>query len=333
MLRTTLLALVALLHASTAAAVMPAQLEAGAKRAGIPPDGIESVESQPVAWTYERESGARQVTVFALMKVAAPAKAILKDLKSRNGVLQSEAMRQVGVFGSPPGPVDVAKYRLPDSDLEALSDCELEDCKFKLSAQGVKNLDKIDWDAPDARNRVDTLAREGLVNFVRRYQERGHEALFVYADKEEPQDQAEGIEKLLGQWGKSTSNWATLRAHLNDYPNNSLDGAQDRFLWTVRDYGYRPVTGIIHAVVYEPPDGPVAGAIVLKNLYSSHYFLARLQLIGLYPDAQDPGATYVAYIDRLLFDDDVGRMKRLMIESGVLKDVRQRLELFRKGLE
>ena len=109
-----------------------------------------------------------------------------------------------------------------------------------------------------------------------------------------------------------------------------LAGAHDTFVWTVRDYGYRPVTGVLHVASYEPTEGLAMGVIVSKNLYSSHYFHARLQLLGLYPDAQDPQQTYIGYVDRLLFDDDVGSLKRHMVESGVLKDVRQRLGLLSK---
>jgi len=103
--RVTLLALVALLvYASPVSASMPADLAAGAKRAGMPADGLESVESAPVAWIYEPETGGRQVTVVALAKLPAPAKTIVKNLKSSHGVLQSEAMRQMASSATRPAP-------------------------------------------------------------------------------------------------------------------------------------------------------------------------------------------------------------------------------------
>jgi len=102
-------------------------------------------------------------------------------------------------------------------------------------------------------------------------------------------------------------------------------------IWTVRDYGYRPVTGVIHAVIYEPP-GSLA-VVALKNLYSSHYFHARLQLIVLLADPEDPEQTYLGYSDRALFDDDIGSIKRRMLEAGILRDVGRRIELLRKAVE
>ena len=169
-----------------------------------------------------------------------------------------------------------------------------------------------------------------MLTFVAKYQQSGHEMMGVYQDKEEPMKAAAGIEKLLDQWGRSATNFRTLQRHLVDYPKSELAGAHDRFVSTVRDYGYRPVTGVHHVVSYEPTEGLATGVIASKNLYSSHYFHARLQLLGLYPDAQDPQQTYIGYVDRLLFDDDVGTFKRHMVESGVLKDVERRLALLRE---
>ena len=150
-------------------------------------------------------------------------------------------------------------------------------------------------------------------------------------DKEEPLSPGKGVDALAGYLQAVTEMMQTLRVHLRDYPRSAVEGAEDVIVWTVRDYGYRPVTGVIHAVIYEPPGSfPV---VALKNLYSSHYFHGRLQLIVLLVDPEDPEQTYVGYTDRLLFDDDVGGIKRRMLEAGVLKDVARRLELLRNVVE
>ena len=73
--------------------------------------------------------------------------------------------------------------------------------------------------------------------------------------------------------------------------------------------------------------------VALKNLYSSHYFHARLQFIALFADPDDPKQTYLGYTDRMLFEEDVGSIKRSILEAGVLKDVARRLELLRKAVE
>jgi hypothetical protein len=311
---------------------MPSELAGAARRLGLSSDEIAEVEQEPAVWVVEQESAARRVTVAGLAKLPAPPGAILRDLRRRNGLLRSEAMRHAGRFSTPPQPADVAEYRLPESDLEALSECEVGDCKFKLRAVGIEAFGKIDWSAPDARERADALARKGLLDFVRSYQKSGPKVLKApFADKEEPLSPGKGVDALLAHMHLASEVTQALRVHLRDYPRSAVAGAEDLIIWTVRDYGYRPVTGMIHAVIYEPPGSfPV---VALKNLYSSHYFHARLQLIFLLADPEDPEQTYLGYSDRLLFDDDVGSIKRRMIEAGVVKDVGRRLELLRKAVE
>lgn len=330
--RTIAFGFLCLLHASNAGATMPSELADAAQNLGFSSDEIADVEQEPAVWIVEQESGARRLTVAGLAKLSAPPGAILNDLRRRNGLLRSEAIRQVGRFSTPPLLADVAEYRLPEGDLEALSECEVGDCKFRLRALGVEAFGKIDWSAPDARERADALARERLLDFVRSYQKSGREALKApYVDHEEPLSPGKGFDALLGHIQEATEVTKALRVHLRDYPRSKVDGAEDLIIWNVRDYGYPPVTGVIHTVIYEPPGGfPV---VALKNLYSSHYFHSRLQLIVLLADPEDPKQTYLGYTDRLLFDDDVGSIKRRILAAGVLKDVGRRLALLRKAVE
>jgi len=330
--QTLAIAVLSLVHDSNAGAAMPSELADAARKLGFSSEEIADVEREPVVRIVEQESASRRLTVAGLVKLSAPANAILVDLRSRNGLLQTQAMQQVGLFSAPPVLADVAEYRLPAGDLEALSECEVGDCKFRLRALGVEAFRKIDWSAPDARERADELARKRLVDFVRSYQEVGREAMRApFVDKEEPLSPGEGFDALLGHMRGAIEATKTLRAHLRDYPRNAADNTDDLILWNIRDYGYPPVTGLVHAVIYEPPGSfPL---VALKNLYSSHYFHARLQLIVLIADPDDPKQTYLGYTDRLLFEEEVGMIKRRILDAGVLKDVRERLEILRRAVE
>jgi hypothetical protein len=323
---TSILAIVGVLCASSAGAGIPQELADAARKGGISEEDLQRAETQPMAWIYEKESRDRQVTVLGLAKIAAPPQTITNDLVKKNGLLKSESLRQTGVFSDPAVPADVAEYQIPESDLEALTDCEVENCKFKLSEKGVENLEKIDWSRPEAGRQVEALMRKGMVDFVRRYEERGHEALLETVGKEEPQSFAEGAETLTDQLGLSKQLVPALRDHLLRYPKAGIEGARDRILWTVRNYGYRPITSIVHSIIYQPPGKLPVTLIALKNLYASHYFHARQKLIMLLADPEDPNVTYVGYSDRMLFDGDVGSIKRRILEAGVVKNAINRLE-------
>ena len=136
--------------------------------------------------------------------------------------------------------------------------------------------------------------------------------------------------KLLTNRPESENPHRRLRDSSRNFPNVELEGTHDKIFWTVRDYGYRPVTSILHAVVQERPGRVPVTAVAVTSLYASHYFHGRVEYLGLYSDPTDYGVTYFAYVDQLLFDDEVGSIKRKMLEAGVRKDVHRRLEIVRE---
>ena len=127
--------------------------------------------------------------------------------------------------------------------------CEVGDCKFKLGERGVQKIREIDWSQPDTRERIDALMREGMVEFVRRYQTQGRNALFASVDKEDPLHFGEGSDRLTAQVGLAKDLVPALDDHLRHYPKAGIEGARDRIVWMVRDYGYRPVTSVVHSNV------------------------------------------------------------------------------------
>ncbi len=329
----TFVPLLGLLCAAVAGARMPTELVSGAEALGLSAGEIAAAESQPVAWIASELSGGPLIVVAGLVKISAPASTLTKTFLDREAFLRSEAIRDAGLFSHPAVASDVASYRLPESDLDALTDCEVGNCKFKLGAQGVEALEQVDWEAPDARDRVDEMMRKAMVEYVRRYQEQGRKALLIAVDKERPLSLAKGVEKLLTRQGESKSLIAEFRNYLMNFPNAELEGAHDKIFWTVRDYGYRPVTSILHAVVHERPGRVPVTAVAVTSLYASHYFHGRVEYLGLFADPTDPGVTYGAYVDQLLFDDEVGSLKRKMLEVGVRKDVQRRLRIVQEKYE
>src|SRR4029453_13888533 len=133
---------------------------------------------------------------------------------------------------------DVAKYQVPESDLEVLADCEIHACKFKLGARALAELGAIDWDSPDARAKIDALVRGRMVEFVAAYQREGRTALGRYVDKPDGRSVPAATGLLLDQI-EAKRLVETVRPPLLGYPKTRLPGARDRLHWNVRDYGYR----------------------------------------------------------------------------------------------
>ncbi len=325
MLRPILLIVLGIGCAGIASAGMPQELVEMLARPEVPPNARTEVEAggAPV-WVSERDTGSRQITVGGVVKLAGTPKQIADDFFRRGSLLESDSLKASGSFSEPAVLADVAKYSVPESDLEVLADCEIHACKFKLGATALKELEAIDWDAPDAGQKLDALVRRRLVEFVAAYQKEGRSALGRYLDKPDAMSVPEATGMLLDQM-KAKVVVETVRTHLRSYPKGKAPGARDRLHWHVRDFGYRPVTSILHTVAFDPQAGEPAELLAAETLYSSHYFYARLQLLGLYTDTANPKQTYALYGDRLLYDGEVGTVKRRLLRSTVVEDLQQRL--------
>jgi hypothetical protein len=328
MIRRTIPLLLVIACAGIAQADMPPELVELLSRPDVPANARTELEAGKVpVWVMERDTSAEQISVVGLVKLSGSPKKLAEEFFRRDSLLEADLI-QSGNFSEPAVLDDVARYQVPESDLEVLADCEVHDCKFKLGARALEQLDAIDWNSPDARRKLDDLVRRRMVEFVAAYQREGRAAFGQYLDKPDARSLPEATGMLLDQM-KIGLLVETVRTHLRDFPKTRVPGARDRLHWNVREYGYRPVTSIIHTVVFDPGAGEPAELIAAETLYSSHYLYARLQLLGLYADTQNPEQSYALYGDRMLFDEQLGSIKRRVLRSGVLDDTRKRLEKLR----
>jgi hypothetical protein len=325
MIRQTILIVLGLACAGIARAEMPQELVEMLAGSEASPTARAEVEAgKAPVWVLERNTGAEQITVVGIVKLPSSPQRISDAFFGRDSLLEADILKASGAFSEPAVLGDVAGYHVPESDLEVLADCEIHACKFKLGERALKDLKAIDWDAPDARDQVDALVRRRMVEFVATYQKEGRAALGRYLDKPNARSVPDATGILLDQM-KARVLMETVRTHLGGYPKK-VRGTRDRLHWNVRDYGYRPVTSIVHTVEFDPEADEPASIIAAETLYSSHYFYARLQLFVLYTDSERPDRTYALYGDRMLFDDTVGSVQRKIIRRGVVDDVRKRLE-------
>jgi hypothetical protein len=96
------------------------------------------------------------------------------------------------------------------------------------------------------------------------------------------------------------------------------------------------VTAITHATIYDRPAGKTTRAMIAqKQIYASHYFDARFTLMALVEAADEPNGPdlYLVYVDRSLFDDDLGTINRGLLRRGLTKSLRTKLAALRERLE
>ncbi|UCD24287.1 MAG: hypothetical protein JSW51_14910 [Gemmatimonadota bacterium] len=222
-------------------------------------------------------------------------------------------------------------YPVMLDDVREVPSCEVGDCDIKLPQHIVLELAQLDHDADGLDGEVAVVIRRWLQQYLTGYESEGNAALVEYSDKSPPQSLQQGFNQLLAD--------AQVLAYRNPRLYDYFDGVVDRlpqdmsesFVWSVEEFGMRPLTTVTHTVVHRDSIGDMAGVWVgMKLLYASHYLHASLRQMRLIEDrSSDEPASYLVCVDRLLFDAKVGGIKRAMVKRRLRSHLADRLEEIR----
>ena len=184
-----------------------------------------------------------------------------------------------GRLGTPPTLADFADLELDPDDVKDLRDCRPGDCQIQLPASSIEEFrTAVDWSAPDATARATALARQMALDAVVAYQRGGNAALGTYRDKKNPVRVADQFARLVETFASLPVYFPDFERYLLDYPSSPLPGAENTFYWETIDFGLKPTFRIIHAITHRPADRSDVTIVALKQLYSSHYFEAAIDL-------------------------------------------------------
>ena len=325
-----------LLFSLVSATLNPTLTKVLTEELGLEPSTVAGIGTEVLVEELPVEHTAREIAVLGVVPIDVSSEFFLDSFRRTETFMQSEELKQIGTFSRPPVSSDVASLQLGADDLKAIQHCKIAACKVKLPAPDIGAFQKLDWSADDVANGATQLFRTRLTGYVESYLERGNSALVVYADKPKQVHLATGFEQLLGESPRVSSLVPDLKKYLNEFPNYSPGGTEDIVYWTIEEFGYRPVTAITHATIYDRPAGEVTRAIIAqKQIYASHYFDARFTFMALAEASDRPNGQglYLVYVDRSLFDDDLGTINRGLLRRGLTKSVRTKLATLRKRLE
>lgn len=272
----------------------------------------------------------REVMVEAAVRVNAPVDFIADRFTRIASMLSTdENVRSVGQFAIPPSAADVAELELPKDDVSDLEKCKAGDCNVKLPADVIDILnEQVDWSSDDAGNQTNQFFREAAVQYLSEYQASGDRALATYDDKKEPLSVAEGLALLLSETPYLLHYEPSLHRYMAEFPSAPSEGIEDVFYWIVADFGLKPVFSVKHLALARSTESPVADAIVLiKEIYSSHYFQAGIAVIILTEVTGSDGTanTIATYMGRQRFDGKVSGIKRQALEDKVRDNARDQL--------
>lgn len=332
-------ALVALVAASVTlppGAAIASPNEAGRRileTTGLSLDAIRGIGDAPLIVELDVPDRSRQAALVGLMRVGADPTPLFRSPVGPTAPPLTLPER-FGTFSpAEPGPRDLAGLRLAEDDYELLERCRPSDCRFKLDAEAIEAVQSIDWSASDAEQEFLEFFRRSLDADVAQYRDRGLEGLITYADKPRPFPVADGVRRLQRETAPLLELYPDIRAYLDAYPAPTPASVSDHLVWTLSDFGFRPTLSVDHLVVGESGHAEgLRSAVVLRTIYASHYLAGRLQLAGVIDGEKVFGVPghFVLAVDQILFDDEVGRFKRMLLGRGLASTIEDRLIALRE---
>jgi len=253
----------------------------------------------------------QELAHFGVVYVDAPTERFIDRFRDIERFESGPGILQIGRFGSPPRPEDLASLTLPPKDAAALARCRPGGCDVKLSAAAMTRFrNQVNWSSPNAALQANDIAREMILELVHAYQANGNAALGHYDDGGEPLPVAEQFRALLTSGNQLPLPVPGLMAYLEEYPRGRPAGAEDFFYWSVVDFGLKPTIRVNHVIIHSLAASPsgVAYVIAIKQLYASHYFHTTLELRFLVDDGRRAGrhGSYLLSITRSRSDGMTG---------------------------
>jgi hypothetical protein len=236
----------------------------------------------------------REIAVGGAVHIHAPPERLVEVVRDIERLESGPGFLATKKLSDPPRIDDFAGLELPAADIAALKECRPGRCDVKLGQGAFDLLKTIDWTAPDAVVRVNALARQTALDYVRAYREGGNAELAVYRDKERPQFIAQEFADMVKRTREIPDPLPALGDYLVDYPGGARPPSSEEFFyWSLADFGLKPVVRLNHVVI-----SPAAGAsgtryvVATKQLYASHYFHTALEIRAVLDDATQPGRAH-----------------------------------------
>ena len=283
-----------------AAGALPADADAYLRKAGFTAAELASLVAGQVVARVESTGDTGEIITVGAVAVRATREQTAAYYDQMLSYVDGTVTLAFGRFSNPPTLADVNTLTLDDDEIDAIRSCKPRDCDVQISGEGLQMIRRgIDWNAPDAKARVQTAVRQAMVAYVAAYMQRGDAALVTYIDTATPVSLKQEWQGILANSQYFQHYAPSLRDYLLNFPKPPLPGGHDVFYWTKEDYGLKPTISIVHSVVYQPPQEPGRITIAQKQIYASHYYDGSLALANLYDagDKEKP-STVVVYANR-----------------------------------
>jgi hypothetical protein len=258
--------------------------------AGLNAAQIQSISNGKAFAKVLDADSADQIRVFGAVYINATPESYLKFASDIDALRKLPSYLAIRKFSDPPVLSDLDGFTLDEEDVKQLKDCRPGHCEIQLPAESMEEFQKsVNWSAKDAADQANRVARQMALEALIEYQKGGNAALGTYRDKNHPAAMAETFDSLLSRLKALPVFIPELNNYLLHYPSADSSNIQSEFYWEKVNFGLKPTLRMVQAIVYR---GTVltqpAYAVAVKQLYSSHYFEAALDLTICVKDTGNP---------------------------------------------
>jgi hypothetical protein len=218
---------------------------------------------------------------------------------------------------------------LGERDLNALAECDIGRCSFKLAAIEIESLKRQRYGDVNGE-RITGAFRRILLERVRAYTSAGLAALPPVANRSTPWRLDDVLTELQAQSPRLLQD-PPLGAWLRDR-RQERDQIESFQYWSQEHYGSgKPVIAVTHLGILRHSRGAI---VVGKQIFASRYMNGALSLIAITTD--DAGVHHLIYLNRVtvdLLDGLFGAVARGMLESRLSGEVPEIILKLRDRLE
>lgn len=303
------------------------------KTIGLGPAQIAAIERGEVV-TRQLPSGDKpEMAAFGAVMVQADKDSFLARFRNLADSRRAPSVLEIGRLSVPPRVEDLAGLMAEEGDLDALRKCRPGSCDVKLARSAMERLGReINWSAPDAKDRANTLLRQMLVDYASAYMKGGTAEMATYQDKEKALDASAEFRNVLAASPYLFEYAPEFHRYVEDYPRGRLEGAEDLFYWAKDKFGPKPTVALYHVTLWRDAARAV---IASKQIYASHYFQAGLDLTALV-DVPGKRAFYLMDLYRARVDPPTGLLSGVLlgkIRGGIEQGVAESLKMAKAKAE
>ena len=214
---------------------------------GLSDAEIRQVEQGQVVVKVLETPLAHEVAIFGAVWVEATSDYFLEMYQDIENFEKGEGILQIHKIGEPLQLEDFTAIRFPGADIKAIPKCKIGKCDVKIDEASLVRLQsEIDWKAPDAESKAQSLIAELAYEGIREYQKGGDATLAAYRDKKRPTYLAKEFKGMLENSSFLYEYFPEFHDYLLDYPKAELPGGTDFFYWSMNEFGLKPLFRMNH---------------------------------------------------------------------------------------